>query len=320
MTTTARVPLAFISYSWDSPVHQDWTKKLAAQLRGHGVQVTLDCWATAHGDQLPKFMETAIRDNDYVLIVCTPQYKAKSDTRKGGVGYEGDIMTGEVHTEGNHRKFIPILRAGTKETAIPSWLKGKFYADLSGDPYSAEQYQDLLLTLHGRREQPPPLGPMPVLPKTVREEVKQFDPTKESASAAFEPVKIEGVLLDEVGKPKDDGSRGSALYAVPFKLNRRPSNEWGHLFIQAWDRPPSFNSMHRPGIAHVQGDRIVLKGTTLEEVRDHHRNTLKLAVDVANREAAELAAKRRAAEEADATRERERRDNIRKIGEDLKFD
>jgi hypothetical protein len=40
-------------------------------------------------------MEKSVRENDYVLIICTPTYKSKSDNRVGGVGYEGDIMTGK---------------------------------------------------------------------------------------------------------------------------------------------------------------------------------------------------------------------------------
>ena len=39
-------------------------------------------------------METAVRENEHVLIVCTPKYKENS-THRGG-GDEGDIMTAEV--------------------------------------------------------------------------------------------------------------------------------------------------------------------------------------------------------------------------------
>jgi hypothetical protein len=39
----------------------------------------LDQWATVPGDRLPHFMEKAIRENSYVLIICTPKYKEKSD-------------------------------------------------------------------------------------------------------------------------------------------------------------------------------------------------------------------------------------------------
>jgi hypothetical protein len=116
--TEDATPKAFISYSWDDEAHKHWTKELAARLRADGVDATIDRWAVVPGDRLPVFMEQAIRENSYVLIVCTPKYKAKSDNRTGGVGYEGDIMTGEDYTLGNHRKFIPILRRGDRLTAI----------------------------------------------------------------------------------------------------------------------------------------------------------------------------------------------------------
>lgn len=102
--------------------------------------VSIDRWGTAPGDQLPAYMEKAIRDNQFVAIICTPRYKRRSDAREGGVGYEGDIMTAEVMTSQNHRKFIPVLRSGTWTEAAPSWLAGKYHIDLTGDPYSERQY------------------------------------------------------------------------------------------------------------------------------------------------------------------------------------
>jgi hypothetical protein len=45
--------------------------------------------------------------------------------------------------------------------------------------------------------------------------------------------------------------------------------------------------MHRPGIAKVFGDRICLNGTTMEEVADVHRETLKVSLDETNRLIAE---------------------------------
>lgn len=317
-------PKAFVSYSWDSDEHKRWTKSFAARLRGDGVDVTLDQWELVPGDQLPRFMESAIRDNSYVLILCTPDYMKKSDERKGGVGYEGDIMTAEVHTEGNHRKFIPILRAGSRETAIPTWLKGKYSIDLSGDPYSDDGYNDLLATLHNRREQAPTLGKPPLHGRVASQSrstpARTFLAGHEESTAEFEPIKIEGVLADEVGRPRNDGTRGSALYVVPIKLNRRPVGEWDDLFVRAWNHPPEWTTMHRPGIARVQGDRIILDGTTIEEVRDVHRATLKLAVEVANKEMAELVRRRRLEEEAARQREQMHRDHVRKTVDDLRFD
>ena len=130
------------------------------RLRKDGVDITLDQWHLHPGDQLPAFMERAIRENDYVLIVCTPFYAGRSNRRIGGVGYEGDIMTGEVFTTRNERKFIPIYRSGADwKSAAPTWLGGKYRIDLRGQPYSEmHSIQDLFHTLHGTRPVAAPLS------------------------------------------------------------------------------------------------------------------------------------------------------------------
>jgi hypothetical protein len=151
-------PKVFISYSWDDEDHRAWVKDFATRLREDGVDVNLDRWAVTPGDLLPEYMERSVRENDFVLIICTPQYKSKSDDRRSGVGYEGDIMTAEVFLHGNDKKFIPILRKGKWEKAAPSWLMGKYYLDLRGEPYSEKCYQDLLDNLFHKREKAPPLG------------------------------------------------------------------------------------------------------------------------------------------------------------------
>jgi hypothetical protein len=154
-------PTVFISYSWDDEAHKHWVRQLATQLRTDGVDVHLDHWHAVPGDQLPEFMEREIRDNDYVLIICTPKYKDRSDKRIAGVGYEGDIMTGEVFTKQNHRKFIPVLARGPWTEASPSWLVGRRYIDLSDAARYTAGYSELKKTILGIRDQPPPLGRLP---------------------------------------------------------------------------------------------------------------------------------------------------------------
>lgn len=129
------LPTAFISYSWDAPEHQRWVRDLASRLRADGVETVLDQWHAVPGDQLPAFMEQAVRESQFVLVICTPKYKLKSDSRRGGVGYKGDIMTAEVFTGTRRRKFIPVLNTGNWEDAAPSWLLGSYYVDLRGEPY-----------------------------------------------------------------------------------------------------------------------------------------------------------------------------------------
>lgn len=304
---------AFISYSWDDDAHKAWARGLAERLRADGIDATVDQWAAVPGDQLPEFMERAIAGTKYVLIICTPRYKSRSERREGGVGYEGDIITGELLQARNHRKFIPILRRGSWRESAPSWLAGKYYIDLSDGPRYESQYQDLLSTLVGSWPAPPPVAARaaPSSPPTSG---------ADSVPAAAEPVRIVGVIADEVGEPRNDGTRGSALYAVPFRLSRRVSAEWAHLFEQVWNRPPRFTIMHRPGIAHARGDRVVLDGTTIEEVQRYHRDTLVLCIKEANRLIAENEANTRRAEKERQRRSEEHKKRIRDLSDEIKFD
>lgn len=162
LSASAGCPKIFISYSWDSESHKQWVASLASRLRTEGgLDVTLDRWHVQPGDQLTRFMESAVRENDYVLIVCTPGYRRRSDQRTGGVGYEGDIMTAEVYASANHRKFVPLLREGEWRDAAPSWVSGKCWLDFRGDPYPEHSYDRLIGTLHGELDAAPPIGPRP---------------------------------------------------------------------------------------------------------------------------------------------------------------
>ena len=147
----------FISYSWDDEIHKEWVARLAADLRTDGVETRLDQWHTVLGDQLASFMANELRDNDFVIVVCTPNYRRKSEEGKGGVGFEGNIMTADVAARGNHRKYIPVLARGTWNDAAPSWIRGKRYADLSTKQRYAANYGDVIRTLLGKAGSAPPV-------------------------------------------------------------------------------------------------------------------------------------------------------------------
>ena len=307
-----KFPTSFISYSWEDKEHKKWVKALASKLRTDGVDVKLDQWEVIPGDQLPNFMEKSIREIDYVLIICTPKYKMKSDNREGGVGYEGDIITGEVFQNQNHRKFIPILRKGKWIESAPSWLSGKYHIDLRNESDFESNYQDLITTILNIREAAPPLGhyKSPKMNPTI--------PKKDENNNEAE-IRIKGVLIDEVGEPLNDGTPGSALYKVPFELNRRPDNLWSELFKQNWDRPPSWSTRHRQGIGYVIGNKIILDGTTIEEVKEVHKETLKLVVENVNKTYAEIMQKERLRKEREDQERNQHRNNIRNIADDLEF-
>ena len=303
-------PKAFISYSWDSNTHKEWVADLATDLRRDGVEAILDQWDAVPGDQLTAFMEKEIRENDYVLIICTPNYQLKSNARKGGVGYEGDIMTAEVHNRGNHRKFIPILAQGTWNEAAPTWLEGKIYVDLSSDEKYGANYSDLTATLLGTRPLAPP----------VQKLSRSINKAQVKHSPPDEPLRIVGVIVDEVTEPKLDGTSGSGLYSVPLRLNRNPSSSWSDIFVKVWDHPSSFSSMHRRGIASVHGSKIILNGTTIDEVKNNHRKTLIHCVEEANRIEQEILDRELREEELHSQKMEAHRKNVKEQSEDISFD
>jgi hypothetical protein len=308
-------PKVFISYAWESDELIDWVKILAIELRNNGIDAKLDQWEVEPGDQMPHFMEKSVRDNDYVLLICTPKYKTKSENRIGGVGYEGDIMTAEVLQNSNHRKFIPILQSGDKDNSIPSWLKGKYFIDLSNETHFEKNIDDLITTVLNAREVAPKIGQIPSkFQSQVAPIVENQQPEEEAQ------IRIKGIVVDEVTQPLNYGSNRSALYKIPFELNKRPNHEWIELFIHSFDSPPEFTSMHRPGIASVYGNRIYLDGTTIEEVERYHKKTLKLAVGEANSIYAKIQERKKQQEEKERLLKEQHRKKIDDISKRISFD
>jgi len=305
-------PKVFISYSWEDNGHKEWVKDLADKLIADGIDATVDQYDLQLGDRLPQFMEQSIIQSDYVLIICTPYYKKKSDARTGGVGYEGHIISGELFSKGNERKFIPIIRKGSAKDVLPTCLEGKLAIDLSDSSNYIHNYHDLITTLYGANTKPS-LGKRPSYVKST------IDGTNDANNKVDEPIHISGIITDEVTVPKMDGSRGSALYKIPFRLSKRPSELWKKIFLQLWQFPPQFTTMHRPGIASVYGDKIILDGTTIEEVRDYHRETLILCVDEANKKEKQIIEEQLRKEALAKQRQNQHYGNVNSIAEDIKF-
>jgi hypothetical protein len=191
------------------------------------------------------------------------------------------------------------------------------YVDLRGEPYSEENYQELLASLLGTRPKAPPVKSTVVTKVSTATQI----PTSEvETEKRFEPIRILGIVDAEVGHPRNDGSRGSALYEVPFQFSRVPPYDWADLFVQNWNQPRRFTSMHRPGIAEVVGDRVILNGTTLDEVESYHHDTLKLALEETNKTYIEYLARARQKLEQEKNRREEHERSVREKAKQIKFD
>lgn len=152
-------PKVFISYSWDSKPHKEWVFDFATRLRSDGVDAMIDEWGVGPGDDLQKFMDDVVK-YEFILLICTPNYKKKVDSRSGGTGYEGRNIISDFFTNpDNFSKSIPVLRFGASEDAIPTAFLPKVRIDLRNEPYNEEEYQKLLRKLHSENKPPPPLNP-----------------------------------------------------------------------------------------------------------------------------------------------------------------
>jgi len=306
-TVDANYPTVFISYSWDDDEHKGWVKDFADRLLSDGVNAVVDQYDLSLGDRLPQFMEQSISDADFVLVICTPRYKEKADKRTGGVGYEGHIISDELFNHHNERKFIPVLRRGTFETSLPKFCAGKLSIDLSETPISQEQYHDLLITIFGKKKKPD-IGKKSSTVGTFQKNIDQDEATH-----------ILGIITNEVTIPKMDGSRGSALYSIPFQLSKSPSKLWGQLFVAAWNSPPRFTTMHRPGIASVVGSKIILNGTTIDEVKNYHRDTLLMCVEEANKREQEIKERENRLNEQKEKRKQQHFQHVSDLVDEIKF-
>jgi hypothetical protein len=77
--------------------------------------------------------------------------------------------------------------------------------------------------------------------------------------------------------------------------------------------------MHRPGIASVSGDTVVLDGTTIEEVRDYHARTLSLVVARVNEAQAQHDAKTQIDGRRESAEPSSHEENIRTVADEIRF-
>lgn len=304
----------FISYSWDSDSHKAWVKQLSDKLNENEITTILDQNDLALGDPLTHFMEQSIASSDYVLLVCTPEYKYKADSRKGGVGYEESIITADVYTHQNHRKYIPILAAGSWETSTPVWANGKLGVDLRDNQFSGGEFLKLISTITGNSKKS-----ASQLPTRQSQTTAPIPQIAHQATIATDEIRILNIIKEDITAPRNDGTRGSALYAIPFQLSAYPSRQWCELFLQAWRNPSRFSTMHRPNIAKIVGDRIILDGTTIEEYKQYHHETLQSAVSEANRKKQALIQAKQEEVKRKAQQDHEFRSNIDSQLNDINF-
>lgn len=194
-------PKAFASYSHDSPEHKEWVLHLCTKLRENGVNVILDQWDLSLGGDLTRFIENGVRDADKVIVICTPDYVKKANTRQRGVGYEGSMITAELYQNLETTKFIPIIRQSSGNKKTPDFLGTRVYIDFTDDSQFDVNFDELLREIHqAPRVRKPPLGKnpfanQPSAPEASSSQLPEIPAKVESASAS-ETYEIAGEIIE----------------------------------------------------------------------------------------------------------------------------
>ena len=146
-------PSAFVSYCRQPPSHAEWVLKMATALRERKrVDVMLDEWDLLEGESIGKYVEESINASDFVIVVCTPEYKKKADTRKGGVGQEAAIISARMYDR-VEAKALPILR-GPRKDSWPNYLSDRLAIDFSQEESFETSLDRLSNAIHGNRIKP----------------------------------------------------------------------------------------------------------------------------------------------------------------------
>lgn len=155
-------PSVFISYSWDDENHKKWVLKLADRLMSRGIDVILDQYDLKLGKDISQFCESAIKKADRILVIGTPEYKSRAESRTKGVGFEYSIISSDMMNKLDTDRFIPILRSGSKEESFPLLLQNRLGVFMNADDNYDNAFEELVRGIYNEPKiQRPPLGKKP---------------------------------------------------------------------------------------------------------------------------------------------------------------
>lgn len=312
MQTENKTPKVFVVYSWDSHQHSQWVKSFVDALICKGINVYFGQYGIEFGGSLATFLEKNTREAEYILIICTTEFKEKANKRHASAGLEGSFMFEELFTKENDEKYIPIVREGNPETVLPDFLVGKSAVILKdGDPNYQKSFDMLCELLLNKQKE--------VQHKPVNNTAKQKTESGTTTDFEYIDTQIVGVDIEKTTPPRNDGTIGSDLYKVALKLSKAPSFEWKKIFVETWNNPLMFSVMHRPFIASVVGDDIILDGTTIEEISKYHKPTLIKCVKKANETEQQMLLDKTKQEQKEEEAEKSFYDHLQAVASELKF-
>ncbi|MBH8576910.1 TIR domain-containing protein [Nostocaceae cyanobacterium CENA369] len=140
----------FISYSHDSEEHKKRVKELSERLNKiDGIKCVLDQDVVKLEYKWPRWMSEKIEEADFVIIICTKQYKERAYKKRGsGVYMEASLIETLLSYDSNYNKFLSVIfsEKGTDiRVYIPTFLLGLnvHILDVTNDKSYEAEFQQL---------------------------------------------------------------------------------------------------------------------------------------------------------------------------------
>lgn len=275
----SQYPKVFISYSWDSEQHKNSVLDLADSLRIHGIDCNIDQFEVSPSKGWQNWMRNQVEQADFVIVVCTEQYKkrfqGKEELEKGkGVTWEGVIINQLIYDQVSSTKFIPVIFSSQAGIYIPTELRRYTYylLDSCNLNFDDTGYESLYRHLTNQSTKKVALGEIVSLPPrphyqlnpTIKENEIQQNKLIESYKEAqrFYRARHWGKVISIFQQMQED----NLPYFDPNGIYRLARNE----LLKQEQQTRRLNNIYNQGIKYYQAKDWFEAQKKFEEILRSH--------------------------------------------------
>ena len=275
---TGKSVSVFISYAHESDVHRRRVYGLAASLRRDELNVLIDIEKDTEEDW-PLWMQRQIEMADYILCVCTKEYRDRFDHKSNpnvglGVGWEGGLIRKLVYdSKLENSRIFPFCFNDDDQKFIPLTINGcdRFVVPI---PDQNCGYESLLRKLW---KQPLyTISPQPISPKTTllkTEIIEPLYPPPNTIEPSKSPENTSPVLTAKADNLASASTAAEGADEPKFnpdelsKAYQQTSNDINQLIAQN-EKLRDFLQRSCPNALAVSGPvRIVSSGLQKGEIK-----------------------------------------------------
>lgn len=213
-----------ISYAWGNDEMIRRLDELEGKLKQYPqLKVVRDTNELKYGHMLDYFTNFMIMDSHVVLIMLSPEYKAKASEPKTGVGKEAKLIDEAIKSSAPTQvRFLPVLFEGNATASCPAFLENLYRADLRPGKGYEEEFQKLLNQILVTKTARPKDNLIMELPTVDKDHIQvQLDTNLESALLSLLTLKSNSpdlgtALKKQMGKWESSIKKGHEEFSKHY--------------------------------------------------------------------------------------------------------